>query len=95
MTLPPCPIEGCMSQSDHHWHPYGKAEKEEEGNCFHSGLCQNIEPEVRCYSSAVPSQKAVPMLSVETVAVMIRAAEDLAYRRGLEDGWNDCEGYYF
>ena len=93
MILQPCPIEGCMSKNDHHWHPYGKSDIV-EGNCFYNGLCQNIAPATRCHSSAMPKQP-VRMLSVETVAAMIRSAEDLGYRRGLEDGWNDCEDYYF
>ena len=86
MTLPPCPIVGCMSKSDHHWHWNGQPDMIEtcDGDDW---FCQCMNYLVRCYS------RRSLMLSVETVAAMIRSAEDLAYRRGVEDGWNDFGDY--
>ena len=92
MILRPCPIVGCKSLSNHHWHFEGDPAAYIE-LCSHGYLCQNIEELARCYSRALVNSKPVLMLSVETVAAMIRSAEDLAYRRGWEDGWNDFDDY--
>lgn len=46
-SLPPCPYEGCTSDSDHHWHN-NSPEPQRCGGI--TALCQDIEPEHRCYS---------------------------------------------
>ena len=81
MTLPQCPIVGCQSDSDHHWHWNGQPDMIEtcDGDDW---FCQCTNPLVRCYSA-----KRSLMLSVETVAAMIAHAEGVAYRRGWEKGW--------
>lgn len=75
MNLPPCPIVGCQSNSDHHWHWNGQPGMIEtcDGDDW---FCQCTNPLVRCYSA-----KRQLMLSVETVAALIRAAEQEAYNR--------------
>lgn len=75
MTLAPCPIVGCQSNSNHHWHWHDQPGMIETVNGVH-WFCQCTDPLVRCYSA-----KRQLMLSVETVAALIRAAEQEAYNR--------------
>ena len=78
--LPPCPIEGCKSESDHHCH-WSESTPWAEDRTRITGCACNA-----CYSRPIAL-----MLSVETVAKLIEAAEIAAYDRGYRHGWDDCE----
>ena len=84
--LPPCPIEGCKSESDHHYHWLGVESVVEDRTrvpCRTCGL--SSEYYTVCYSRA--AKPAPLMLSVETAAKLVEAAETAAYRRGWDKGW--------
>ena len=80
-TLPPCPIEGCTSDSDHHWHWRNGSEWLEVEcatlDCDYAG-----DYVTRCYSRALPKQ--VPMLSLPTVAALVEAARAEGWERGYQ-----------
>ena len=79
--LPPCPIEGCKSESDHHCHWSESAPWVEDRTRIHGCACDaTSEYATACYSRAL--KPAPLMLSVETVAKLIKAAETAAYERG-------------
>ena len=84
--LPPCPIEGCKSESDHHCHRQdGSDGGIGEDLSFFEGYCPCDRSNgfvTVCYSRPIAL-----MLSVETVAKLIEAAETAAYERGLWSGY--------
>ena len=88
--LPPCPIEGCKSESDHHRHWSESTPWAEDRTRIQGCACDATSEYVTvCYSHAL--KPASLMLSVETVAKLIEAAETAAYERGYRQAWDDCE----
>ena len=88
--LPPCPIEGCKSESDHHRHWSEATPWAEDRTRIQGCACDaTSEYATVCYSHAL--KPAPLMLSVETVAKLIEAAEIAAYdcerMRGWDKGW--------
>ena len=81
--LPPCPIEGCKSESDHHCH-WSEATPWVEDRTRITGCACDASSE---YVTVCYSRPIALMLSVETVAKMIEAAETAAYERGLWSGY--------
>ena len=81
--LPPCPIEGCKSESDHHCHWSGSISWVEDRTHL-SGCACDVSGE---YVTVCYSRPIALMLSVETVAKLIEAAETAAYERGLWSGY--------
>ena len=78
MSLPPCPHEGCKSDSDHHWHDVSP-----DPLPCHTSTCQEIEPEIRCYSRPLRDTGNTPlMLSLPTVAKLVEAARAEGYAAG-------------
>ena len=77
-TLPPCPIEGCTSVRDHHWHTWLDGL---ELGCPGGWLCEKItNPQHRCYSR--PARAL--MLSLPTVAALVEAARAEGWERGYQ-----------
>ena len=85
--LPPCPIEGCKSESDHHCH-WSESISRVEDRTHLSGCACDVSSE---YVTVCYSRPIALMLSVETVAKLIETAEIAAYDRGYRHGWDDCE----
>lgn len=77
--LPPCPIEGCVSESDHHWH-WDSSVRAVVGS--DEDYCACDFPPL-CYSRA--HRPAQLTLGVETVAKMIEAAQQEAWDRATKE----------
>ena len=87
--LPLCPIEGCESESDHHCHWWRKGGMVDDRSLSDAYCpCGKEDDHVsRCYSRAL--KPAPLMLSVETVAKLIEAAETAAEQRGFIAGFDE------
>ena len=92
--LTPCPDESCTSESDHHWHHlHGGVAIEGD---HHDSLCLDVIPQLRCHSRRKPLAQKPLMLSVETVAALIRAAVIATVSAADDDAWERgySIGYY-